>query len=86
MFQPDPFIALLSPFCARFDQRRRCSVAIGSKAGAVRDPERGGGEPQPTFVVKQKIAGEGQAGTPLLRCGNRRHVFREEDYNQPAGI
>ena len=46
------------------------------------------GEPQPTFVVRQQIAGEqGAAETRYIVVGIEPiHVFREEDYNQPAGM
>jgi hypothetical protein len=46
------------------------------------------GEPRPTFVVRQQIAGEpGAAETRYIVVGNNPiHVFREEDSNQPAGM
>jgi len=46
------------------------------------------GEAQPTFVVRQQIAGEQAAAeTRYVVVGiDPIHVFREEDYNQPAGM
>lgn len=46
------------------------------------------GAAQPTFVVRQKIAGEEQPHeTRYVVVGiDPIHVFREEDYNQPAGM
>jgi hypothetical protein len=46
------------------------------------------GQPQPTFVVRQQIAGEqGPVETRYIVVGiDPIYVFREEDYNQPDGM